>query len=218
MGRLTVAGIEATMRRVILVTGKESGMLRHTLLGILLTLLFLATPAAGSEQALPSLATPVVHEELGGALEELTGQFHGLRARLREHFAQREARGERPLITLMLRHREELGLSREQVQGLEQLRADFQREALRREAELRLAETELGTLLDADVPDLGQVEAKLRAIGELGAELRLARIRAIEQGKGLLTQDQRAKLRALLAEPRSPRPRAGAAPPRGEQF
>jgi len=206
------------MKRVILVIGKESGMWRQTRLGILLTLLPLATPAAASGQALPSLATPVVHEELGGALEELTGQFHGLSARLREHFSQREARGERPLITLMLRHREELGLSREQVQGLERLRADFQREAIRREADLRIAETELGTLLDADVVDLGQVEEKLRAIGQLGTELRLARIRAIEQGKGLLTEDQRAKLRALLAEPRSSRPRAGAAPPRAEQL
>ena len=206
------------MKRVILVTGKESGMRKHTLLGILLTLLPLATPAAGSGQALPGQATPVAHEELAGALEELTGQLHGLSARWREHFTRREARGERPLITLMLRHREELGLSGEQVQGLERLRADFQREAIRREADLRIAGTELDALLDAEAPDLGLVEGKLRAIGELGAELRLARVRVIEQGKGLLTQDQRAKLRALLGDPRASRHRTGAGHPRGEQL
>lgn len=193
-------------------------MRKRTLLGILLALLLLSAPAGGSEQALSGMVTPVAHEELAGALEELTGQLHGLSARWREHFARREARGERPLITLMLRHREELGLSGEQVQGLERLRADFQREAIRREADLRIAETELGALLDAEAPDLGLVEEKLRAIGELGAELRLARIRVIEQGKGILTQDQRAKLRALLGDPRASRHRTGAGHPRGEQL
>jgi len=52
------------------------------------------------------------------------------------------------------------------------------------------------------------------------ADLRLARIRAVEQAKTQLTPEQREKLRALLGEPRPPsRPRAGAAgpppPPRG---
>lgn len=188
-------------------------MWRSTLLGILLTLLPLAMPAAGSEPVMPS---PVAHEELAGALDQLTSQLHGLSARWREHFAHREPRGERPLITLMLRHREELGLAPGQVQSLERLRADFQREAIRREADLRIAETELEALLDADVTDLGQVEAKLRAIGQLQADLRLARIRTIEQAKGLLTQDQRAKLRTVLGDPRSSRLRTGTVHPRME--
>ena len=42
---------------------------------------------------------------------------------------------------------------------------------------------ELTTLLDADAADLQQVEAKLRAIERLRADLRLARIRTIKQGK-----------------------------------
>lgn len=190
-------------------------MWKSSLLGILLILLPLAPQAAGSEDARP---TPVAHEEMAGALDQLTGQLHDLSARWREHFSQREARGERPLISLMLRHRDELGLSPEQVQSLERLRADFQREATKREADLRFAETELRALLDADTVDLGQVESKLHAVGQLYAELRLARIRAIEQGKALLTQEQRAKLRTLLNEPRQSRPRTGAFHLRSEQF
>jgi hypothetical protein len=152
---------------------------------------------------------PVAHEEISGALDELAGQLHGLGTRWREHFRYVEPRGERPLITLMLRHREELGLSPEQAQGLERLRAGFQREAIRREADLRLAEMDLATLLDTEPADLAQVEAKLREIERERAELRLARIRTIEQGKALLTSEQRGKLRTLLAEPRPPRHMSG---------
>lgn len=170
----------------------------HALPAALLAVILLALPAAADHQ--PVDPSPAFHEELGRALDEPARHLHDLGARWREHF-QRD--GERPLITLMLRHRAELGLSSEQVQGLEQLRADFQREAVGRAAELRAAETNLQTLLEADAADLTQVEPKLREIERLRADLRLARIRTIEQGKGLLSPEQRARLRELLQAPAS---------------
>lgn len=183
-------------------------MRSHTLFGLFLALLALATPAAATE---PAAAIPAAHEEFGRTLDELMGQLHDMGSRWREHFAP-APRGERPLITLMLRYKDELGLSLDQVQSLERLRADFQREAIRRDAELRIAETDLATLLERDPVDLGQVEPKLREVERLRADLRLARIRTIEQGKAQLTPDQRQKLRTLLAEPRrASRPRQGAA-------
>ncbi len=176
----------------------------------------LAAPGAASESANPM---PAAHEELGRTLDELVGQLHDMGSRWREHFTHPPSRGERPLITLMLHHRDELGLSPDQVQSLERLRVEFQREAIRREADLRIAEMELTTLLDADAADLQQVEAKLRAIERLRADLRLARIRTIEQGKAQLSPEQRQKLRTLLAEPRPPRPGTGAsARPGGQQL
>ncbi len=168
------------------------------LLGTVLTLVAFAMPTGGSEPP-PTLAAPM---ELGRGPEYLVGQLQRLSQRWYEYLVQLAPRSERPLITLMLRYRDELGLSREQVQSLERLRADFQRDATRREAELRAAETDLTTLLDADPIDLGQVEATIRAIERLRGDLRLARIQTIEQGKAALTPEQRAKLRSLLAEPR----------------
>ena len=186
----------------------------NSVAGAFLAVLTLAVPAAPVEPVAP---VPAAHEELARALDELAGQLHGLGSRWRDHFAHRGAHAERPLITLMLRHRDELGLSADQIQSLEQLRADFQREAIRREADLRVAEMELATLLEAEAPDLGQVEAKLREIERLRADLRLARIRVIEQGKARLTPEQRAKLRTLLAEPRHPRLRTNAPHPAGRE-
>ena len=119
-----------------LLSGAEITMRTSVLFGALLALLALAKPSAGFEPLRP---TPVGHEELAWTLDELAGQLHGLGARWREHFFSREPSSERPLITLMLRHRDELGLSPEQIRRLEQLRVDFQREAIRREADLRVA-------------------------------------------------------------------------------
>jgi len=184
-------------------------MRTHIPFGLFLALLALATPAAALE---PTAPIPAAHEELGRSLDELIGQLHDLGGRWREHFAP-SPRGERPLITLMLRYKDELGLSADQVQSLERLRADFQREAIRRDADLRIAQMDLTTLLEREPVDLGQLEAKVREIERLRADLRVARIRAIEQGKAQLTAEQRAKLRTLLAEPEHgwPRPRRGAA-------
>ena len=116
----------------------------------------------------------------------------------------------RPVITLMLRNRDALGLAPEQVQRLEQLRADFLRDAIRRGADLRIAEVDLMMLRQAEPADLAQIEPKLREIERLRTDLRLARIRTVEDAKSQLTPEQRAKLRTLLAE--QPGPRRGRHP------
>jgi hypothetical protein len=105
---------------------------------------------------------------------------------------------ERPLITIMLRNRHELGLSSQQVQDLEHLRDGYEREAIRYEADIRIAEVELQSFLKANAVDLEQVKVKLQEIEQVKTELRLARIRAIEQGKALLSSEQHEKLQALL--------------------
>jgi Spy/CpxP family protein refolding chaperone len=109
---------------------------------------------------------------------------------------------ERPLITMMLRNRHELGLSSQQVQDLEDLRDGYQREAIRYQADIRVAEVELQSLLRAAAVDVEQVKVKLQEIEHVKTELRLARIRAIEQGKALLSSEQHEKLQALLGESR----------------
>ncbi len=177
-----------------------------TLVGTLLALVALVMPARASEMREPS---PAAHEEMAQAPVDPPGHPHSSAGHRRQDLTYGDPSGVRPLITFMLRHRDELGLSTGQVQTLERLRTDFQREAIRREADLRVAEIDGGTLLNADPVDLGQVEAKLREIERMRTDFTLARIRTIEQGKAQLTPEQRTKLQALLATPGPPRPRAG---------
>jgi Spy/CpxP family protein refolding chaperone len=175
-----------------------------------LVLLLAAAPApAGAADAGPR---PVFHEEFGRALDEMGREVHGWTARFREHFGPGPVMtptGERALISFMLAHRRELDLSPAQVAELERLRADFQREAVRREADLRVAEMDLAALRRQGGGDLAAVEAKIREIERLRADLRIAQVRTIEQGRAQLTAEQRERLRTLLEHPWPSRPRVG---------
>jgi hypothetical protein len=170
-------------------------MPQRILIVALLTVL-VAPPTVAGE--VPVDVAPVVHQELHQALDDLAGHVHGLGDRWRDHFGRTESPSERPLITLMLNWRQELGLNASQVESLERLRSDFQREATRRDTEVRAAEHELATLLQAQTLSLVNVEAKVREIEKQRADFRLARIKTIEQGRAQLTPEQRAKLSSLL--------------------
>ena len=179
------------------------------ILGILTLTLTAALPVAAEPLGL----FPATHEEIGRAIDELAGHIRGLGQYVPGHSTRSEPPAERPLISIMLSHRQELGLSPSQVQELERLRAEFQREAIKREADQRVADMDLTALLSAEPVDMLRVEAKLREVERLRTDLRLARLRTIEQGKAQLTVDQRAKLASLLSETRPFRPRAGTPPP-----
>jgi hypothetical protein len=171
--------------------------MRNTKLFALSIFLLLASAVSAGTDA-PALRS-AVHEEASSIWDEITRQLHDLESRFREHFGPaRETQGERPLISYMLSRRDELNLSSDQVRNLERLRSDYDREAIKNEADLRVAEMDLSDLLRADAVDLKKAETKVRDIERLRAELRIARIRAIEQGKGVLSQEQRDRLRNML--------------------
>lgn len=187
-----------------------------------------AVAAASLSLAVPAIAgdgPPVIrafHDELRRGLDELAGHMqgfaghmHGLGGEWRDHLgAAPDAGPERPLISIALAHRAELNLSARQVEALERLRADFQRDGIRREADLRVAEMDVAALRRAEPVDLAAVEAKVREAERIRADLRVARIRTIEQGKAQLTPEQRDKLREIAAGPGWPmRPRTGGGTP-----
>jgi Spy/CpxP family protein refolding chaperone len=181
--------------------------------GLVATLVLTVLPAT----AAPPVVAPVTHEELGLTFDELAGQIQGLGERFRRHFTPAEAGPERPLVTFMLDHRAELGLTPAQTQELERIRSDFQKEAIKLDADQRVAEMDLSGLLRSDPVDINRVEAKIREIERLRGDFRLGRIRAIERGKAQLTAEQRAKLAAMLGDPPALRPRAGS-PPAPQRF
>ncbi|MCI0409117.1 MAG: hypothetical protein L0191_11250, partial [Acidobacteria bacterium] len=94
---------------------------------------------------------------------------------------------EGPLITMMLHWKEQLGLTADQERSLRELRADFEKEAIKRTSDIDVAELELKGLLEQETPDLGKVEAQAKTVALRQADLRVARIKTIEAGKALLT-------------------------------
>ena len=136
-----------------------------------------------------------------GHRQEGGGSMHG------HHAWQQRAQAHRfSLAGLALRHRQELALTPAQVENLRQLGTDARRDAIKRQAERRLAELDLRTLMMPDAADpnkprdLATIEAKVREIEKLRADGRVARIRSLEQSRQVLTPEQREKLRALLAQ------------------
>jgi Spy/CpxP family protein refolding chaperone len=110
------------------------------------------------------------------------------------------------LAGLALRHRQELALTPAQVDSLRKLGTDAQREAIKQQADHRLAELDLRTLMMPDAADpnkprdLAKIEVKVREIEKLRADGRVARIRTMEQSRQVLTPEQREKLRTLVTE------------------
>ncbi|MGH7828505.1 MAG: Spy/CpxP family protein refolding chaperone [Candidatus Binatia bacterium] len=182
-------------------------MRKHVLFTLLMASVVLPAPASPADKL-----RPAVHEEVGQAWDDLTREVREWFDRWRGHFNSGTSTEERPLISTILRNREKLGLSADQANNLEQLRNKFQKESIRKEADLRVAEMDLNSSLEAQPVDMRKVEEKIREIERLRADLRLARIRTIEKGKEQLTADQRKQLQDLLSDQRLTRNR-----PRGER-
>lgn len=127
---------------------------------------------------------------------------------------------ERPIISIALMHARELGLTPEQEGKLRALRTEFEKESIRRIADIRAVEVDLAALLEQERWDLAQIEAKVTQIGQLQADLRMARIRTLDAGRGILTPDQRQRVEQFQpwpgrgsGPPGPPRPRRPGMPP-----
>jgi Spy/CpxP family protein refolding chaperone len=160
-------------------------------------LLIVAIPALSAE---PERSKPPVPEELSEAWERFQRALHDWGGRLWERVGPRGAREDRPVISQILNNKEALGLSADQVRRLEQQRDNFQRLTIRNEADLRILELDIATLLDSEPVEMAKLEAKMREEEKLRTDLRIARIRAIEQGKALLNAEQKKKLTELLRQ------------------
>jgi len=143
---------------------------------------------------------PAFHEELGQAWSVLGRELEGLFDRWQEHFGSMGAREEGPPISMIIRNREKLDLSSDQVKNLERLRTDFEKQSIRKEADIRVAKLDLHALLHTQPVDMKKVEAKVHEIERLRADLQFARIRAAQKAKEQLSLEQRQKLDELLAE------------------
>lgn len=184
-------------------------MSRLLLVMTLACALGIAIPAIGADA---EKFKPSIPDELGDAWDRFQQVLQDWSGRVRERLGGRESAENRPAISQMLSSKDLLGLSPDQVKKLEQLRDSFQRQSIRNDADLRIVELDIASLLDNPTVDMAKVEAKIREAEKLRADLRIARIKVIEQAKAVLTAEQRKKFYDSV-EARGPRPpRAGQNP------
>ena len=97
------------------------------------------------------------------------------------------------------RHAKDLGLSGDQTAQLKSLGTDYEKTRIRGEADLKLAEVDVQSLVHDDKAELSAIEAAVRKAEAAHTALRLDGIKAVRAATAVLTPEQREKWRASRA-------------------
>ncbi|MBI4329969.1 MAG: hypothetical protein HY673_01660 [Chloroflexi bacterium] len=103
-----------------------------------------------------------------------------------------------------LDHQSELSLSAAQAKELGSIGLECQKEVIQKEAELRVAEVDLGNLMERwsrGQADRSDLEVKEKEVGSLYAQLLLMPRKTAERARALLTEPQQGKLKTLPFSP-----------------
>jgi Spy/CpxP family protein refolding chaperone len=95
-------------------------------------------------------------------------------------------------------HLKGLGLDEKQKEAIKEIKSRVMKDTVRKRADIKVAGIELKDILDKDPVDMNAAEAKLKQIESLRTDMRLSRIKAIEEVKAKLTPDQRKKFKRSL--------------------
>jgi Spy/CpxP family protein refolding chaperone len=106
---------------------------------------------------------------------------------------------EAPWITIALRHQSDLNLGPDQVATLEKIRTQYRDQATPMQDQLRAVEGELRGILQNTPANLIDAKLKIEQAEKLRAELRYLRVEALENGKSVLSAEQRDQLKNLFA-------------------
>ena len=101
------------------------------------------------------------------------------------------------LLRHLLKNKQELGLTDEQISKLRAVALDAYRAKIRASANQMISERELRAMVWDDKTELSAIESKVKDTELLEAEVRIIGIRAKRELSGVLTPDQKTKLKAL---------------------
>jgi Spy/CpxP family protein refolding chaperone len=91
--------------------------------------------------------------------------------------------------------KKELELTKKQVKDLKSIKMDFQKGKLMAEANLKIAQLELRSLMHEDDASIKDIEAKLKEAAKLKTDMKLSHIKAFRKAKALLTPEQLEKMK-----------------------
>jgi Spy/CpxP family protein refolding chaperone len=100
----------------------------------------------------------------------------------------------------LLRHQTDLGLSGEQIAKIRALSTDYAKTRIKTEADVKLAEVEVRSLVRDEKADLSTIESALKKSEGSHTALRLEGVKTLRAAAAVLTPEQRAKWRADMTE------------------
>lgn len=98
----------------------------------------------------------------------------------------------------ILMHARMLDLTKEQTGRIRSMHTELRKEQIRLTSQIQIAQIDLQELLAQDTVDMPKVEQQVREISRLQGDLQLARIRAMNSVRNVLTPEQREKLQSLM--------------------
>jgi len=100
----------------------------------------------------------------------------------------------------LLRHQKDLGLSQEQRAKIKAIATDYTKTRIREEADLKLAEVDVRTLVHNEKADLAAIETAMKKSESTRTALRLDGVKALRAAAAVLTSEQVEKWRAIRME------------------
>ena len=94
--------------------------------------------------------------------------------------------------------KKKLHLTDAQVNTLRPIEADYKKAVIRKKADVRIAEIDLGLLIDSQSPDRGQLQKIVDSIGRMKGELMMARIDAFLNVRKELTAEQQEQFSKMV--------------------
>jgi Spy/CpxP family protein refolding chaperone len=101
-------------------------------------------------------------------------------------------------VSLILYHADELELSDEQREQLDDMRRKYSKDIIRLSADSKIAEIDLEALLKEPEANLQQVKEALKKVESAKTEIRYLRIEALFEARKILTSEQRSSLKKLM--------------------
>lgn len=103
---------------------------------------------------------------------------------------------------MLLKFKEEIGLTREQVSQIENMQELFQEATIRKQADIKVDELKLQSYLEKEKLNRKEMEKMIRQIAKLRTELQIDHMNYLLDLKEVLTPDQLAAIESLKKEKR----------------
>ncbi len=94
----------------------------------------------------------------------------------------------------MLKNKDAMSLTDEQVQQLRDLKINYKKNRIRMKADVDVAEVDLHVLLWDEKAKLADIETQMNTVHSLMTKLHMASIKAKRDGKAVLTDEQRSRM------------------------
>ncbi len=92
----------------------------------------------------------------------------------------------------------QLGLNDKQKEQIDGIITRTKKDMIKRKADLQIAKIDLKNILSKDPVDMKAAESQIREIEAMKTAMMLAHLNAVEEGKSLLTSEQRAKMKKIM--------------------